>query len=543
MKKIVSLFIALTVVLGANAMPKKQAVSISQPSFKTMKHQLHDATVKRMEMAKNGQRVARPFVKKTNNAGSTITIEANNLQFDYYYGYFPYVYGGTEEYSVEAWFWTDDEVYYGTYTNNDESLEISIYDADDNEIYLTYTTATYQQTANGDQFTAVGTGDDGNSYNINLTFFIPSEPKDTIRHTFLIASGDAYPDYGLYIAMAQDDELECQLAFDGLAPSKSVNNYYTYIATINGSDTTDVGIPFYTDVVIKETATSYDIELNYFANDSNYYVINMSTGKYAPVDTVKHVFTNDIYVVYYGESGDYYIYAHDKQAIVALDLVTDEDLHAGTWTAADDIFDLYYTNAYLINGADTAKINYRNLELVINETKTNYDFTANFFSKDDNKVYSFLATYEKPAAKDSVTYEFPDYTFVDYRNYDGSFDVIAAPADSSIVFGLEFISNNIAGVYTEKNMSGQYSYVLEDDVYYYINKAQLLITGDEDELKVVGQVLANNTLYKLTIGGKQSAIERVEGLNAIQPIKLIRNGQVLIIKDGKYYNLLGTKVD
>ena len=550
MKKIVSLFIVLSLFAGVNAMPKRQVSTLSQPTFKTMNHQLHEATVARMEMAKNGQRVARPFVKKANKAtATTIKIEANNLQFGYLYNYFPYVSGGTDDYAVEAFFWTDDEEFYGTYTNNDETLEIIIYDADDNEIYLTYTTATYQKTQKGDQFTAVGTGDDNNDYEINLTFFAPEVPNDTIRHSFVTAEGDAYPEYGeFYMVYASDDDYECEIVFNGYVPTSptaTLDKSYTWIQTIDGTDTTYVGTPYMADVLITETPTSYTFELTYFAADSNLYIMTLPVAKIAPVDTVVYTFAADreINVSYYGESGDYYIKVKDANAIVTLDIYSDDDF-AGYWKIADGVFDVYYTYAAVITGTDTTKLVYRDLEVIAVENKDDYDITANFFAKADNKIYSFKTNYVKPYAKDTAEYTFADYEFVDYRYYDGSFDIIAAPADSSIVFNLEFISDEIAGTYTQKNMSGDYAWVKIGKNYFSIFKALFVVTGDESQLYAVGQILLNNnTLYKLTIGSQTTAIERVEGVNNIQPMKVIRGGQVLILKDGQYFNLLGTKVD
>lgn len=553
MKKIVSLFIALSMFVGANAMPEGRVSKVNQPTtLKTMHPQLHEATIARMEMAKAGTLTPRPAVKKAHKAtAANITIEGNNLQQSLYYGFFPSLIGGNEDYQIEAIFWTydDEEPLYGTYTDNDDILEIYIYDAANTEIALSYSTATYQKTAKGDQFTAVGIGDDDNNYSINLTFFAPEKANDTIRHEFATAEGDAFPEYGnYYIVYANDDKFECQIVFDGLIPTSpeaALDKAYTWVQTIDGTDTTDVGAPFAADVVITETPTSYTFELTYFAADSNLYIMTLPVAKIAPVDTVVYTFAadRDLFVTYYGETGDYYIKAKDANAIVTLDIYSDDDF-AGIWKAADGVLDFEYTSASVIAGGDTTKLAYRDVEVIAIENKDDYDITANFFAKNDNKVYSFKTNYVKPVAEDTLEYTLVDYTFDDYRGWDGSFDIIAAPADSSIVFHLEFLSEDVAGTYTEKNMSGDYTWVQVGKSYFTVVKAQIVVTGDEDQLEAVGQVLAsNNTLYKLTIGSQTTAIERVEGVNNIQPMKVIRGGQVLILKDGQYFNLLGTKVD
>ena len=557
MKKIVSLFIALSMFVGANSatehsgkISKASATTNHPTELKTMQKELRSADARHLEIMKAGKPVTRPAAKKANKAtATTITIESNNLAFEYSWGY-PSLYGGDDDYEVSVYFNTNQ--FYGKYVNNDGGIEIYLFDADYNYVELSYTVAEYKATAKGDQFTASGVGDDGNNYEINLTFFGPDKANDTIRHTFAAGEGDAYPDYNVYVAYAVDDDFECQLALNGLVPTSDkggVNRYaeFTYVQTIDGTDTTYVGAAYTAEVLITETPTSYTFEVSYFAEDSNLYIMTIPVTKIAPVDTVTYTFAADrtISVLYYGTSGDYYIKAKDANAIVILDIFSD-DSFVGHWKAADGVFDYYYTNAYLIDGTDTTQLVYRDVEVIAVENKDDYDITANFFAKNDNKVYSFKTNYVKPVAKDTVEYTLVDYQFIDFREYDGTYDILAAPADSSIVFQMEFVfDEQFAGTYSLQQMVGAYTWVKIGKNYFSIANAQFAITGtDEDNLYVVGQMLAeNNTLYKLTIGSQTTAIEKVENAKALQPMKVIRNGQVLILKDGQYYNLLGTKID
>ena len=114
MKKIFSLIMAFTLVLSVNAVSKTKGPTAS----------LSQATIQKLEQARLGERVAKPAAKKAvRNIQATINIEANNLQQGMYWGIFPYIAGGTEEYTVEALFWGEEM--YGTYLDDDENLEIS----------------------------------------------------------------------------------------------------------------------------------------------------------------------------------------------------------------------------------------------------------------------------------------------------------------------------------------------------------------------------------------------------------------------------------
>ena len=562
MKKIFSLFLAITLVLGANAVESRKTATLKEESRKTtaqttIKSTLPAHAIKALETAalKGKSQKAKVESRKTPAATTdeAIVINANNLQEDLYYGYFPYIYGSNEAYTVVAFFWGDET--FGEYVDNDENLEITIYDNslgdDDEGVALEYTNAKYERNEKGLCFKAVGTGDDGQAYDITLTFYAPDEPNDTIRYAFANAQGDVFTSQEAYIAYAHDEKYECVLALNSLIPTAGTYSDpdgevifdNTYIQAIDGTDTTYVGNPFNVKVEVEETATAYTFTLNYFATDSNYYVMTLPVAKIAPEgDTIKHVFNTPVYATYYGETQDYYFSVSDAEAIVTLDMFV-ENFEAGTYSISQaGLFDLYYTRAYAISGTDTTALDYRNLEIIVKENADDYDIAANFHVKADNRIHQYSAKYLKPKAKETVTMTIEDYRFEDYRDWDGSFDIIAAPADSSIVFVLEFLSTELAGTYTEKNLSGQYTYVGVGGKYYGVDRAVLTITGeDENALVIEGEVLSNSVLYKLTIGQAQTSVERVDA-NAVKPTKFIRNGQLFILKDGKTYNVAGAQV-
>ena len=559
MKKIVSLFIALTLVLGASAVPQKQAVKLANQAttLQVVKKGLPSGALKRLEMGKEGQRAMHQVVKPLRKvaADEPITITGNNLEEDEYWG-FPYIYGGNEDYTVEATFWGDKT--FGTYKQGDEDLEIIIFDnmvEDDYGVWLDFTTAEYKQTEKGLYFYAIGTGEDDNLYEIILTRYAPEQPKDTIKHEFAAAKGDFYSDEAIYFAYATDTKFDCGFAINGFSvkDGKYVGDAlvkdYTYVQTIDGTDTTYVGSYYTASVDVKVNESSYTFTLSYFAADSFYYMLTMPVERYVPAkDTVKHELTGKTYVTYYGETKDYYIYVDDKNFTVTLDILGKK--LAGTFTAENGDFDTYYTSAYQIVGKDTTLMAYRQVEAVITENKDDYTIVANFYMKADNAIHQFKATYIKPAAKETKTLDIADAKFADYRDWYGDYYILAAPSDSSVIFLLDIYSIELEGTFTEQDLGAEYTMVVDGDKTYGIDLANLnfALNTDETAINIKGDILASNSvLYKVTIFcpivEQPSAINSVVEMEKIKTTKILRNGQILIVKDGQLYNLLGTKVE
>ena len=117
------------------------------------------------------------------------------------------------------------------------------------------------------------------------------------------------------------------------------------------------------------------------------------------------------------------------------------------------------------------------------------------------------------------------------------------------MFQLDFISQELGGEFTELDLGGEYTMVFVGGYGYEIETAKLTVTPNADETAITinGEVLAtNNVLYKLTIFcqvEEESAIGKVEsGESKVESRKIFRNGQILIVKDGEVYNLLGSKL-
>ena len=148
-----------------------------------------------------------------------------------------------------------------------------------------------------------------------------------------------------------------------------------------------------------------------------------------------------------------------------------------------------------------------------------------------------------------MTLTLADAQFQDLRDWYGRIDILAATADSSVIFLLPIMTAELEGDFTEKNLSGEYAVAVVGAGAYNIDEATLNLKLNDDEtiLTVTGNVLANETRYMLTITCRvaedPSAINRVENANVVAPRKVISNGQLLIKTANGTYTILGNKID
>lgn len=258
-------------------------------------------------------------------------------------------------------------------------------------------------------------------------------------------------------------------------------------------------------------------------------------------DTVAIKFDKAAEVSYYGETGDYYIFAANDKYVATFDFYTDKRFGVGEYGAAD--FDKSYTNLYKINGTDTVSLGgYYTASLKIAEAKDGrYDMAAEFFAKGDTVLYQISMFYQKPVAKDTIDVNLDNAQLGDYIENNGLFQIIAAPADSAYGISLTPLAEKLEGTFTELDLYGQYSYIWEGEETYDIVEAEFTTKQEGKVVTATGTLLASNEkFYKFVIKAniQEQAIENVN-IEAVESKKMIQNGQLIIIKDGVKYNAQG----
>jgi hypothetical protein len=538
MKKIFSFLCALTIVLSASAAPRfgltreakgaKAQVSLTAPVRK-----------------------AAPKAPAKLN-GEVINIEANNLAvdlsyFDLYlqylgYGFFQ-IEGGTDEYAVSAELYTADENYYTTYSTADESIALSV-----NETALTVSSAELRSTEKGDQFVATAVDEEGNTYNINLTLFAPSEPKDTVAIDFGAASffkyyaedGDYYlegsrPDYFVTLDIFSE-ELAGEYTKDDFSLQ------YTGLWSINAGDSISKGSAFDVNAKIVEEEGVFDINANLFLADSVLYQIHMTYTKPVATDTIQHTFSEPVTIDDFG--GDFYFKAADDKYALFI------DYYSTTITGDFKLADMYekYCALYKIAGKDTTYVAYADLGLVVTEDETGYDLKVSYLANDSH-CYLFTLRSEKAKADETIQVELDDAAYTDISSYSWYYGfshyVEAAPADSSFVIALAVKQDEFVGTFTNEDLNANYSGIQIGKEFFQIASAEFTVTeGLNGSYTLEGWLLAkNNVKYEFIIKTAEQGEQAIENIKLSEETqKVIMDGSLFIIRDNKMFNAQGVRV-
>ena len=538
MKKIFSFLCALTIVLSASAAPRfgltreakgaKAQVSLTAPVRK-----------------------AAPKAPAKLN-GEVINTEANNLAvdlsyFDLYlqylgYGFFS-IEGGTDEYAVSAELYTADENYYTTYSTADESIALSV-----NETALTVSSAELRSTEKGDQFVATAVDEEGNTYNINLTFFAPSEPKDTVAIDFGAASffkyyaedGDYYlegsrPDYFVTLDIFSEE-------LAGEYTKDDFYSQYTGLWSINAGDTISKGSAFDVNAKIVEKEGVFDINANLFLADSVLYQIHMTYTKPVATDTIQHTFSEPVTIDDFG--GDFYFTAADDKYALFI------DYYSTTITGDFKLADMYekYCALYKIAGKDTTYVAYADLGLVVTEDETGYDLKVSYLANDSH-CYLFTLRSEKAKADETIQVELDDAAYTDISSYSWYYGfshyVEAAPADSSFVIALAVKQDEFVGTFTNEDLNANYSGIQIGKEFFQIASAEFTVTeGLNGSYTLEGWLLAkNNVKYEFVIKTAEQEEQAIENIKLSEETqKVIMDGNLFIIRDNKMFNAQGVRV-
>ncbi|MBQ4394313.1 MAG: hypothetical protein II825_03350, partial [Paludibacteraceae bacterium] len=233
--------------------------------------------------------------------------------------------------------------------------------------------------------------------------------------------------------------------------------------------------------------------------------------------------------------GWWQIQAENEDYYVSLSNISTTEV-PGVYTVAD--LDADYTAIYageteiaLVSGSVTLAVAADGTITAVGE-----------FVGSDGNTYLINLTYVEPKAESTVNVNIAAGELSDYVESMGMFGVSGEDANG-IYVQLYIESDAIAGEYTEADFNVRYTGLMEGETTIQIFSATVTVVANEDGSYTVTATLLcyNNTLYNVTM-----TIPAGEGIDnvdaAVKAIKSIVNGQVVIEKAGKSYNMNGAVI-
>lgn len=268
------------------------------------------------------------------------------------------------------------------------------------------------------------------------------------------------------------------------------------------------------------------------------YLVDIKHAPVAPADTITIDIESEVqYVDYVAEEGWWQFMAeNDVYSISISNLSTTQA--AGTYTVAD----LDAKFSYVFRKADSLSIAFVEGSFELTEGEDGSRTIEGVMIGDDGNIYNIKLVFRIPAPETTVNVEIPEwdvynsaelYGFASYlftgEAADGTYVQFVIPGSNPIgTFTYDQLYANGTGI----EVGGEYKAIYSMNVTVNISDAtRAIVTADI--------LCLNNTLYHVTttIG---EGIEDIEA--AVEAIKRIVNGQVVIEKAGKTYNMNGAVI-
>ncbi len=356
---------------------------------------------------------------------------------------------------------------------------------------------------------------------------------------------------------------------------KKIIGFMDGSVNINAKDTTITGYLLGEDIVC------YHLNLNFEFPKAK--------------DTVRFDFGEEVLPLNFEQSymgGEYWVRCKQGKYDSQLDFYADEKSPVGSYSMLAKQMPSLYNFIGIINGTDTIMIGALDANMTVEKTKVDTIFavTANLLGEDTIAyVFTFKASYNYvEAAEGSLPYDAKSgdlaktYTQNDIVGFSGehyaSDNVVyfyALANDDSRYTDLTFFVDDViikgdtmpaAGIYTidysEKpgtvwaskgvesdKLTGSFSGFLTQQgissqgIYFLVSGTVTVSYNENQQVKVVIAAKNSNGLnVDIVYDAAATAIDNVN-TDAAQPVKVLRNGQVLIFRDGKYFNTVGQIVE
>ena len=212
---------------------------------------------------------------------------------------------------------------------------------------------------------------------------------------------------------------------------------------------------------------------------------------------------------------------------------------AGVYTIAD--LDEDYTYVYI--KADSAEVHFVDGEFTLTEGEDGSRTIEGVMTGDDGNIYNIKLVFRIPTAETTVNVEIPEWGVADATAYYGwaGYIFYGETEDENIYVQIVIPGTDPVGQFTYGDVYAGGTGIEVAGNYQGIYSMNINISVDEAQNAIItADILCyNNTLYHVTTIVGQG-VDNIDA--AVKAIKRIVNGQVVIEKAGKTYNMNGAVI-
>ena len=435
---------------------------------------------------------------------------------------------------------------------------------------------------------AYALGVDTIMYHITMSWTRPA-PVDTIDIVATNMTIDEFEFWGIVFCTVSASNEEYTVNLDmanglplGELTSADFNVEWSSVSRI--ADATEIAFADILSATVTEVDGQRAIKAQALGVDNILYNLDLSYVLPEAKDTVAIEFTTPASSEYYDSNGDYFIYNENEEYIVTLDIFAEKNALEGEYEGED--FDLSYTKVGLLADGDTTAVAVAAAKATITKISEELAHIDAELLCEDEVLYlvSTDVTLSKLGLQYDMTegevnreYDFNDELTIttDYVAEYGELYVGIIASDMSDLVSLMFFVNDtveglvipegtypISDTYAEGTalastgynaeygaMPSNYCTLVENEGKFYLNELYFMVGGNvvvenvEGHLKITIDAVNSfdvpaHIVYEAA--PVEAGFENIKvGTNAS---KMIENNQLLIIKDGVKYNIMGSVV-
>ena len=274
------------------------------------------------------------------------------------------------------------------------------------------------------------------------------------------------------------------------------------------------------------------------------YIVDIKSAPVAPAQDINVNMSDGlIYSDYVADEGWWQIMGENDKYVVSISNISTTQAE-GTYTVAD--LDADFTYLGVINGTDTTEISFVDGSVTLSvDAQTGNVTVAGTLVGIDGNNYIFNLQFIVPKPTETVNVNIQNAELIDYYADDGLYGVYGMDAND-IYVQIAIWTETFEGNFTETDLDVQYigSGIFEGEEQVNIYTAAITVTpGNGGDYNITATLLCyNNKQYNVTMyvpaGG--TAIENVDA--AVKAIKRLVNGNLLIEKGNKTFNVTGARI-